>query len=61
MNIQPGDIVDIDGRPMKYLGRGEWQPVGELLTKRFDAAGEEMTIGARESLARYGIEWPACD
>lgn len=61
IQVKHGDIVDLDGVPHRYLGAGVWQPVGEPLAKRFDAAGEEMMPGVRASLSRYGIEVSSCD
>lgn len=56
IQVKYGDVVELDGVPHRYLGGGVWRPLSEPLAKRFDAAGEELMPGVRETLARYGIE-----
>lgn len=58
IQVKYGDIVELDGVPHRYLGGGVWQPVGETLAKRFDVAGQELTPGVADALARYGIQAP---
>mgnify|MGYP000521132613 CR=1 FL=1 len=35
VRIQVGDIVVLNGRQMRYLGNGWYEPVGEPMEKRF--------------------------
>jgi hypothetical protein len=39
MEFEIGDVKSIDGVKMRYVGNGRFEPVQDVLAKRFDAGG----------------------
>jgi hypothetical protein len=45
--LKVGDVVSINGQPMRYVGDGRFEPVGEPLAKRFDPSNEGPLVRRR--------------